>query len=178
MSLNKQQRQYIYNTITSYKDTYASVGTVANAFLCTLLAIGEKGIHIKSLEGIHISSDNTRGSSFSGTLNYIRTINKVLKQNLGPKAPRLTMDMLGNQRITWMLAEELAMDEAVEELNEVAKNETTETWQDNPNEFVDEDEDSDEYVEGGSWENKGGMYDDDEDEDGYVTGGSWENKGQ
>ena len=70
------------------------------------------------------------------------------------------------------------MDEAVEELNEVAKNETTETWQDNPNEFVDEDEDSDEYVEGGSWENKGGMYDDDEDEDGYVTGGSWENKGQ
>ena len=155
MSLNKQQRQYIYNTVTAYKDTYASIGTVANAFLCTLLAIGDNGIHIKSLEGIHIASDNTRGSSFSGTLNYIRTINKVLKQNLGPKAPRLTMDMLGNQRISWALAEELAIDEAFKELNEVAKNETTETWQDNPNESIDEDEDSDEYVEGGSWENKG-----------------------
>ena len=120
MSLNKQQRQYIYDTIVAYKDTYASVGTVANAFLCTLLAIGEKGIHIKSLEGIHISSDNTKGSSFSGTINYIRTINKVLKQNLGPKAPRLMMDMLGNQRISWVLAEELAMDEAFNELNETS----------------------------------------------------------
>ena len=116
MSLNKQQRTYIYNAITSYKDTYASIGTVANAFLHTLLCIGEKGIHIKSLEGIHIASDNTRGSSFSGTINYIRTINKVLKQDLGPKAPRLMMDMLGNQRITWVLAEELAMDEALDEL--------------------------------------------------------------
>ena len=116
MSLNKQQRQYIYNTVTAYKDTYASIGTVANAFLCTLLSIGDNGIHIKSLEGIHIASHNTKGSSFSGTINYIRTINKVLKQDLGPKAPRLMMDMLGNQRITWVLAEELAMNEAMEEL--------------------------------------------------------------
>ena len=117
MSLNKQQRQYIYNALTTYKDTYASVGTVANAFLCTLLSIGDNGIHIKSLEGIHIASDNTRGSSFSGTINYIRTINKVLKQDLGPKAPRLMMDMLGNQRVTWVLAEELKMDEAMSELS-------------------------------------------------------------
>ena len=136
MSLNKQQRQYIYNTIISYKDAYGSPGTVANAFLCTLLAIGENGIHIKSLEGIHIASPNTKGSSFSGTINYIRTINKVLKQNLGPKAPRLMMDMLGNQRISWVLAEELAMDEAVEELRE----KPTKTWQDNPMEHV-QDED-------------------------------------
>ena len=120
MSLNKQQRQYIYDTIVNYKDTYASVGTVANAFLCTLLSIGDNGIHIKSLEGIHIASDNTKGSSFSGTINYVRTINKVLKQNLGPKAPRLMMDMLGNQRISWVLAEELAMDEAFNELNETS----------------------------------------------------------
>jgi len=118
MSLNKTQRQYIYDTIVDYKETYASVGTVANAFLCTLLAIGDSGIHIKSLEGIHIASDNTRGSAFSGTINYIRTINKVLKQNLGPKAPRLQMDMLGNQRISWVLAEEAAIDEAFNELNE------------------------------------------------------------
>ena len=117
MSLNKSQRQYIYNTVTAYKDTYASIGTVANAFLCTLLSIGDNGIHIKSLEGIHIASPNTKGSAFSGTINYIRTINKVLKQDLGPKAPRLMMDMLGNQRITWVLAEELAMDEALEELD-------------------------------------------------------------
>ena len=83
-----------------------------------LLAIGDNGIHIKSLEGIHIASPNTKGSSFSGTINYIRTINKVLKQDLGPKAPRLQMDMLGNQRISWVLAEELAIDEAFDELNE------------------------------------------------------------
>ena len=116
MSLSKQQRQYIYDTIVAYKDTYASIGTVANAFLCTLLSIGDNGIHIKSLEGIHIASPNTKGSSFSGTINYVRTINKVLKQDLGPKAPRLMMDMLGNQRITWVLAEEAAMDEALAEL--------------------------------------------------------------
>jgi len=131
MSLNKTQRQYIYDTITAYKDTYASVGTVANAFLCTLLSIGDNGIHIKSLEGIHIASDNTRGSSFSGTINYVRTINKVLKQNLGPKAPRLMMDMLGNQRISWVLAEELAMDEAFNELNEPTSSVDTDDNNDN-----------------------------------------------
>lgn len=125
MSLNKSQRQYIYNTITNYKDTYASVGTVANAFLATLLSIGDNGIHIKSLEGIHIASDNTKGSSFSGTINYIRTINKVLKGDLGPKAPQLTMDMLGNQRICWKLAEEAAIDEALSELNEPTTNNDT-----------------------------------------------------
>ena len=116
MSLNKQQKAYIYNAVTGYKDTYANVGTVANAFLHVLLSIGDNGIHIKSLEGIHIASPNTKGSAFSGTINYIRTINKVLKQDLGPKAPRLMMDMLGNQRITWVLAEEQAIDAALEEL--------------------------------------------------------------
>ena len=118
MSLNRKQRQYIYDTIVNYKDTYASIGTVANAFLCTLLSIGDNGIHIKSLEGIHIASPNTKGSAFSGTINYIRTINKVLKQNLGERAPQLMMDMLGNQRIKWQLAEERLMDEAFGELNE------------------------------------------------------------
>ena len=131
MSLNKTQRQYIYDTIVAYKDTYASIGTVANAFLCTLLSIGDNGIHIKSLEGIHIASDNTRGSSFSGTINYVRTINKVLKQNLGPKAPRLMMDMLGNQRISWVLAEEAAIDEAFNELNEPTNTVDTDDNNDN-----------------------------------------------
>ena len=123
-NLNTQQRQYIWKTVTNYKDTYASIGTVANAFLCTLLAIGENGIHIKSLEGIHIASPNTRGSSFGGTLNYIRTINKVLKGDLGDKAPQLTMDMFGNQRVSWKLAGELAIDEAFDELEDEASDET------------------------------------------------------
>ena len=39
MSLNKKQRQYIYTAVTSYKDTYASIGTVANAFLHVLSLI-------------------------------------------------------------------------------------------------------------------------------------------
>ena len=116
-NLKQAQRQYIYNIVTAYKDTYANVGTVANAFLHTLLAIGDNGIHIKSLEGIHIASPNTRGSAFGGTINYIRTINKVLKQDLGDKAPQLTMDMLGNQRISWKLAGEQAIDEAFDELD-------------------------------------------------------------
>ena len=47
-NLKQAQRQYIYNIVTAYKDTYANVGTVANAFLHTLLAIGDNGIHIKS----------------------------------------------------------------------------------------------------------------------------------
>ena len=122
-NLTQEQRQYIYNTITTYKDTYANIGTVANAFLHTLLAIGDNGIHIKSLEGIHIASPNTRGSAFGGTINYVRTINKVLKQNLGDKAPQLAMDMLGNQRITWKLANEQAIDEAFEQLDGGAKEE-------------------------------------------------------
>ena len=122
-NLNQKQRQYIYDTVTEYKDTYANVGTVANAFLHTLLAIGDNGIHIKSLEGIHIASPNTRGSAFGGTINYVRTINKVLKQNLGDKAPQLAMDMLGNQRITWKLANEQAIDEAFEHLDGGAKEE-------------------------------------------------------
>ena len=116
-NLTQKQRQYIFHCLSRYKDAYAYVGTVANAFLCTLLSIGENGIHIKSLEGIHIAAANTKGSPFSGTINYIRTINKVLKQDLGPKAPQLTMDMLGNQRICWKLAEEAAIDEALNELN-------------------------------------------------------------
>ena len=83
-----------------------------------LLSIGESGIHIKSLEGIHIASPNTKGSAFSGAVNYIRTINKVLKIDLGERAPQLMMDMLGNQRITWKLAGQRMIDEAFDELNE------------------------------------------------------------
>ena len=105
-SLNTKQRQFIYDTITGYKDSYASVGTVANAMLAMLCAIGPEGIHIKSLEGMHIAAPRTKGNSFHRTLSYIRTINKVLKEEIGDRAPQLMMDVVGNQRVKWILADD------------------------------------------------------------------------
>ena len=97
-NLNTTQRQFIYDTIVNYKDSYGKVGTVANAMLAMLCATGPEGIHIKSLEGMHIAA-------FYRTLEYIRTINKVLKQTCGDRAPQLMMDAVGNQRVKWVLAE-------------------------------------------------------------------------
>jgi len=105
-SLNTKQRQYIYDTIVNYKDSYGAVGTVANALLAMLCATGPDGIHIKSLEGMHIAAPRTKGNSFSRTLQYIRTINKVLAEEIGPRAPQLQMDVVGNQRVTWKLADD------------------------------------------------------------------------
>ena len=104
-NLNSKQRQYIYDTIVNYKDSYGNVGTVANAMLAMLCATGPEGIHIKSLEGMHIAAPRTKGNSFYRTLEYIRTINKVLKQAMGDKAPKLTMDVVGNQRVKWVLSD-------------------------------------------------------------------------
>ena len=104
-NLNTTQRQYIYDTIVNYKDSYGKVGTVANAMLAMLCATGPEGIHIKSLEGMHIAAPRTKGNSFYRTLEYIRTINKVLKQTCGDRAPQLMMDAVGNQRVKWVLAE-------------------------------------------------------------------------
>ena len=103
-SLNTKQRQYIYDTLAAHKDSYGQVGTVANALLSMLCAVGPDGIHIKSLEGMHIASPRTKGNSFSRTIDYIRTINKVLKESIGDHAPQLSMDMVGNQRVKWVLA--------------------------------------------------------------------------
>ena len=103
-SLNTKQRQYIYDTLVNYKDSYGAIGTVANALLATLCAVGPDGIHIKSLEGIHIAAPRTKGNSFHRTLAYIRTINTVLKEQIGPRAPQLSMDVVGNQRVKWVLA--------------------------------------------------------------------------
>ena len=103
-SLNTKQRQYIYDTLVNYKDSYGAVGTVANAMLAMLCATGPEGIHIKSLEGMHIAAPRTKGNSFHRTLAYIRTINTVLKEQIGPRAPQLTMDVVGNQRVKWTLA--------------------------------------------------------------------------
>ena len=104
-NLNTTQRQFIYDTIVNYKDFYGKVGTVANAMLAMLCATGPEGIHIKSLEGMHIAAPRTKGNSFYRTLEYIRTINKVLKQTCGDRAPQLMMDAVGNQRVKWVLAE-------------------------------------------------------------------------
>ena len=104
-NLNTTQRQFIYDTIVNYKDSYGNVGTVANAMLAMLCATGPEGIHIKSLEGMHIAAPRTKGNSFYRTLEYIRTINKVLKQTCGDRAPQLMMDAVGNQRVKWVLAE-------------------------------------------------------------------------
>ena len=103
-SLNNKQRQYIYDTLVNYKDSYGAVGTVANAMLAMLCATGPEGIHIKSLEGMHIAAPRTKGNSFHRTLAYIRTINTVLQDQIGPRAPQLSMDVVGNQRVKWVLA--------------------------------------------------------------------------
>ena len=103
-SLNKTQRQFIYDTLVNHKDSYGAVGTVANAMLAMLCATGPDGIHIKSLEGMHIAAPRTKGNSFHRTLAYIRTINKVLQETCGPRAPQLSMDAVGNQRVKWVLA--------------------------------------------------------------------------
>ena len=102
-NLNTTQRQFIYDTIVNYKDSYGNVGTVANAMLAMLCATGPEGIHIKSLEGMHIAAPRTKGNSFHRTIDYIRTINKVLKQTCGDRAPQLMMDAVGNQRVKWVL---------------------------------------------------------------------------
>ena len=103
-SLNTKQRQYIYDTLVNHKASYGAVGTVANAMLAMLCATGPVGIHIKSLEGMHIAAPRTKGNSFHRTLAYIRTINKVLQETIGPRAPQLSMDAVGNQRVKWALA--------------------------------------------------------------------------
>ena len=104
-NLNSKQRQCIYDTIANHKESYARVGTVANAMLSMLCAIGPDGLHIKSLEGMHIAAPRTKGNSFYRTLEYVRTINKVLKQSMGDRAPQLAMDVVGNQRVKWVLAD-------------------------------------------------------------------------
>ena len=105
-SLNTKQRQYIYDTLVNHKDSYGQVGTVANAMLSMLCATGPEGIHIKSLEGMHIAAPRTKGNSFHRTLAYIRTINKVLADTIGPRAPQLSMDAVGNQRVKWRLVDD------------------------------------------------------------------------
>ena len=104
-TLNNQQIEYIYKTITSNKPEYGQPGTIAFAVLGALLSTGAKGIHIKSLEGIHIGSRSSRSDDhFNRAIGYIRSINKMLHEELGDRAPKLCMDIVGNQRVRWVLA--------------------------------------------------------------------------
>ena len=128
---NNKQVQYIFNTITEIKPEYGQPGTVAFAVLATLLSTGEKGIHIKSIEGIHIGARSARSKNhFSRALGYIRKINTILQQEIGERAPQLTMDMLGTQRIVWKLYTEQAMDDAVRELAADEENSAEESTED------------------------------------------------
>ena len=129
-TLNNKQVQYIYDTVTKVKPEYGQPGTVAFAVLATLLSTGEKGIHIKSIEGIHIGARSARSNNhFTRALGYIRKVNTILQQEIGERAPQLSMDMLSSQRVVWKLYTEQQMDDAVEELAN---------------------DDEDEYVEDGS----------------------------
>jgi hypothetical protein len=104
-TLNNKQIQYIFDTITEAKPEYAQPGTIAFAVLGALLSTGEKGIHIKSLEGIHIGSRTARSDNhFNRAIGYIRAINKILREEIGDRAPKLCMDIVGNQRVRWVLA--------------------------------------------------------------------------
>ena len=124
-TLNNKQVQYIYDTVTEVKPEYGQPGTVAFAVLATLLSTGEKGIHIKSIEGIHIGARSARSNNhFSRALGYIRKVNTILQQEIGDRAPQLAMDMLGTQRIVWKLATERKMDDAVQELGDQGDTET------------------------------------------------------
>ena len=124
-TLNNKQVQYIYDTVTEVKPEYGQPGTVAFAVLAALLSTGEKGIHIKSIEGIHIGARSARSNNhFSRALGYIRKVNTILQQEIGDRAPQLAMDMLGTQRIVWKLATERKMDDAVQELGDQGDTET------------------------------------------------------
>ena len=124
-TLNNKQVQYIYDTVTEVKPEYGQPGTVAFAVLAALLSTGEKGIHIKSIEGIHIGARSARSNNhFSRALGYIRKVNTILQQEIGDRAPQLAMDMLGTQRIVWKLATERKMDDAVQELFDQGDTET------------------------------------------------------
>ena len=104
-TLNKRQTQCVYDTIVAVKPEYGQPGTIGFAILAALLSTGDKGIHIKSLEGIHIGSRTARSNDhFARAIGYVRGINKMLREELGDRAQTLCMDMVGNQRVRWVLA--------------------------------------------------------------------------
>ena len=129
MTLNNAQIEYIYKTITGVKAEYGQPGTIAFAVLGALLSTGEKGIHIKSLEGIHIGSRSSRSDNhFNRAIGYIRAINKMLHEELGDRAPKLCMDIVGNQRVRWVLAKRVdETDDTTPSIDPTDSNDTNDT---------------------------------------------------
>ena len=102
--MNKKQRQWIYDTVVKSKDTYSQPGTVAFAILAAVCSIGPKGLHIASIEGLHIGCWQARSKEHSiQAASYLTHINTVLKRVAGPRAPRLTVDTLGDRRVRWVV---------------------------------------------------------------------------
>ena len=58
--LNKKQSQWVYDTVVGTKEHYGTPGTFAFACLAAVLSIGPKGLHIKSIEGLHIGCKSAR----------------------------------------------------------------------------------------------------------------------
>ena len=102
--LNKEQSQWVFNTVVAAKDHYGTPGTFAFAVLAAVVSIGSKGLHIKSVEGLHIGCKSARSDKhMSQAYGHIKAINKYVKQAAGDKAPQLTMEVFGrgSQRLHW-----------------------------------------------------------------------------
>jgi len=105
--LNKTQAQWVFDTVVSTKEHYGTPGTFAFACLAAVCSIGPKGLHIKSIEGLHIGCKNARSDKhMSQAYGHIKAINKYLKMAGGDRAPQLNMVVFGRgaQRVHWQLA--------------------------------------------------------------------------
>ena len=105
--LNKKQSQWVFDTVVAAKDHYGTPGTFAFACLAAVLSIGPKGLHIKSVEGLHIGCKSARSDKhMSQAYGPIKAINKYLKMAGGDRAPQLVMEVFGRgaQRLHWRLA--------------------------------------------------------------------------
>ena len=105
--LNKAQAQWVFNAVVEAKEHYGTPGTFAFACLAAVCSIGARGLHIKSIEGLHIGCKNARSDKhMSQAYGHIKAINKYLKQAAGDRAPQLVMEVFGRgaQRVHWQLA--------------------------------------------------------------------------
>ena len=105
--LNKKQSLWVYDTVVGTKEHYGTPGTFAFACLAAVLSIGPKGLHIKSIEGLHIGCKSARSDKhMSQAYGHIKAINKYLKMAGGDRAPQLVMEVFGRgaQRVHWRLA--------------------------------------------------------------------------
>ena len=102
--LNKKQSQWVFDTVVEAKEHYGTPGTFAFACLAAVLSIGPKGLHIKSVEGLHIGCKSARSDKhMSQAYGHIKAINKYVKQAAGDRAPQLVMEVFGRgaQRLHW-----------------------------------------------------------------------------